>query len=147
MGRRLLALSLSAALPVGAICAPLLHAHADDHHDIHHLGIRIHAHLGGHGPKKHADDHSHEGLNRHASPGGSAFEDDSGLEQVTSVQLFVASQTDTVKAARPEPLGVALLIPSESVLHLSLRVSHGHDPPFVSRLSSRAPPVTLFPRL
>jgi len=59
--RRLLAVCLSVAVPIGALCAPLVHAHLDDHHGGHHQANRVHAHLGGHD----LDDHhasSEQGL-------------------------------------------------------------------------------------
>ena len=140
--RRFLAVSLSVAVPVGALCAPLVHAHPDDHHVGHHDTSRVHAHLGAHEFDDH--DRNHYAIDHHAvRPGASEVAADTDPEQVTRVQFFVADQPDEPIPVGLQPLGFTLPVPLESVMRRPPAVSHGHDPPVVSLSTPRAPPAIL----
>jgi len=140
--RRLLAVSLAIAVPVGALCAPLVHAHPDDHHDGHHGASRVHSHLAAHGidhtgPTAHDIDHHHVRL------GAFEIEAGAGTELVTRVQFFVADQPNDLIPIGLLPLGFALPAPLESVMRRPPVVSHSHDPPLARSGPSRAPPAIL----
>ena len=149
--RRLLAVSLSVAVPIGALCAPLVHVHPDDHHDGHHASGRVHAHLSGHNLDDHDRDHhdddhdiDHHDIDDHDAPSNSvAVEAEDDPEQVARATFFVAVQVDDLIPAGLQPLGFTLPAPLESIMARPPAVSHGHDPPAVSASSPRAPPARL----
>lgn len=128
--RTLTAVGLSVAIPLGALCAPLVHAHVDDQHADHHAANRVHAHLGGHD------------VDHHVSLAGElAIEPDQDPEHITRLQVFVA-----VYAAAPSFLALpraryTLPAPLESVMRRPPSVVHSHGPPSASSAGSRAPPV------
>lgn len=135
--RRLLAALLALAVPVGAVCAPLMHAHRDDHHDSHHRAPTVHAHFSGHQDGHHAQPH------HHVAPGVPQIEAESDPEQVTRVQFFVADQPHVLAPVALQPVGFTVSPSLDSVMGRPPLVSHGHDPPLVSRSSPRAPPALL----
>lgn len=124
-------MSLMALLPVGALCAPLVHAHLDDHHAPHHAGRTIHAHV-----------HPHTTVPGHA---GDTHPDDPVVRpeeagRILALQLFVAIAPSVtvpaIAAARylpPAPLQSAAPRPPV--------VSHAHDPPAAGSVAPRAPPA------
>ena len=127
---RLLAVCLCVAVPIGALCAPLVHAHVDDHHAGHHDANRVHAHLSGHD------------VDRHVSSGGDlAIGPDVDPEHITRLQIFVA-----IHAAAPLSVALAharytLPTPLESIMRRPPAVVHSHGPPGASFAGSRAPPA------
>lgn len=130
MTRTFTAVALSVAIPLGALCAPLVHAHMDDHHDGHHAATRVHAHLGGHG----VDHHS-------SSKDGRAIEPDADPDHVIRLQVFVA-----VHAAAPAApaLPQARYTPPallESIMRRPPAEVYSHGPPGASPAGPRAPPV------
>lgn len=153
--RRFLAVSLALAVPIGALCAPLVHAHPDDHHGGHHAASRVHAHLGGHNLDNHERDHhdgdldhhgddlDHHGDDHDGPSNSAAVEPEGEPEQVSRVSFFVAVQVDDLIPAGLQPLGFTLPVPLESVMRQPPAVSHAHDPPVVARSSPRAPPTYL----
>lgn len=114
-------------MPLGALCAPLVHAHVDGHDADHHPAHEIHAHF---------SDHS----TRSTAAGGPRLQEDETGRPVY-LQLFVA----VAHACFDIPAAVAtsweLGAPAESPARHSLHVAHGHDPPFLRSLQSRAPPA------
>jgi len=140
--RRLLAVSLAITVPVGALCAPLVHAHPDDHHDGYHGASRVHSHLAAHGIG-HAGRTGHDIDHRHVRPGASEIEHGADTELVTRVQFFVADQPNDLIPIGLQPLGFTLAAPLESVMRRPPVVSHGHDPPLARSGPSRAPPAIL----
>lgn len=128
--RRLLAVCLSVAVPIGALCAPLVHAHLDDHHGDHHDANRVHAHLGGHD------------VDRHVSPGHElAIEPDADPEHVTRLQVFVAVHAAAPASPALPQTRYTLPAPLESVMRRPPAVVHSHDPPATSSAGPRAPPA------
>ena len=136
--RRLLASLLALAVPVGAVCAPLLHAHRNDDHGSHHSARTVHAHFSGH-----QSNHHHAQPHHHAAPGVPAIEAASDPELVTRVQFFVADHPNALIPVALQPMGFTLAVPLDSAMGRPPLVSHGHDPPLVSRSSPRAPPSLL----
>lgn len=132
MRRALTAVGLSLAIPLGALSAPLLHAHAPQLGADHHDSPEIHAHWGGqthgHGPR---DRVVPEGVER----------DDHESERAVSLQWFVAVPQASFDVPQGVVTSVDVEVPSESAAHDPLRVVHGHDPPFLPSLGSRAPPA------
>jgi len=131
--RSLTAVALSAAIPLGALCAPLVHAHVDGHDADHHGSHEIHAHL---------SQHSHSGHPASSTAAAVRVEEDEAGRAVY-LQLFVA----VAHASFDVPAAVATSwdfpVPAERPARHSLRVVHGHDPPFLTSLPSRAPPAFL----
>ena len=125
--RTLTAVGLSLAIPLGALSAPLVHAHPDEFDTDHHRAHEIHAHFTGHSPLP-------------TVPDGARL-DDHEAERAISLQVFVAvaqASFDGLAAALPS---LQLGTPAEAPAHHSLRIVHGHDPPCISSLGSRAPPA------
>ena len=156
MGRRLLASILALCVPVGGLCAPLVHAHADDHRDPHHQGARVHAHLGGHGGAHHhvhdvfgrdaSRDHSHDVT--HAARVDHAYRSWTGdveesSERSISVQYFVAVDTHAFVPTALQQDGYRLPAPLELVLRRAPTVVHSHGPPSRAGTAPRAPPLPL----
>jgi hypothetical protein len=150
VGRRVLALALAACVPLGALCAPLVHAHADDHHDPHHDGSRVHAHLGGHGSARHQvrhDDHDTDhhvaaSLDEHHSR-LAEIEETGAREDVVRLQFFVAVDAHAFVAAGLQQGTYRLPPPLESVMRRPPIVVRSHGPPDRSPSASRAPPAHL----
>ena len=74
--RWLTAVGLSMAIPLGALCAPLVHAHLDEVGTGHHRAREIHAHFTGHSAVS-------------TLPAGARLDDHEG-ERAVYLQLFVA---------------------------------------------------------
>ncbi len=128
MIRRLLALGLVLAVPVGAVCAPFLHAHLDTDHDDHHA-ISVHAHFSSHAPAR----VTHDGVSV----------EETDRDHAIYLQVFVAVeaavfQTPALPRAVFAPVPLIERAPRTFVL-----VTHGHDPPLVHALDSRPPPLVL----
>ena len=115
------------AIPLGALSAPLVHAHLDELDTDHHRAHEIHAHFAGHSSLP-------------TFPGGARL-DDHEAERAVYLQVFVA----VAQASFDVPAAVVttwqLDTPAEAPACHSLRIVHGHDPPFVGSLASRAPPA------
>lgn len=124
--RTLTAVGLSVAIPLGALSAPFVHAHLDELDTDHHRAHEIHAHFSGHSSLP-------------TFPDG-AILDDHEAERAVYLQVFVA----VAQASFDVPAAVVttwqLGTPAEAPARHSLRIVHGHDPPFVGSVASRAPP-------
>ena len=126
--RTLTAVGLSVAIPLGALCAPLVHAHVDARETDHHRAHEIHAHVSDHAA-------------RSTAPDGSTVQHEDETGRAVYLQLFVS----VAHAGFDIPAAVVMSwkhlgAAAESPAHQSLHVVHGHDPPFLRSLSSRAPP-------
>jgi hypothetical protein len=147
--RRLLAVGLSVAVPMGALCAPLVHAHLDDHHGGHHDANRVHAHLAGHppapeapaGPRRSAS--AEAGVDHHVVSAGHelAVEPDADPEDVTRVQVFLAVHAAAPTSPALPQARYSLPAPLESVMRRPPVAGHSHDPPAASSTGPRAPPA------
>ena len=130
MGRRLLAISLTIALQAGALTAPLVHAHLDDHHDDHHAAGPVHAHLDGHA------------LEHQALSGMPAIHAEESPWSVVHIPLFVAEHADVwLEPALPQA-PFLFVDAGESLMRQPPDVVRSHGPPSVRPSSSRAPPVS-----
>jgi hypothetical protein len=123
--RRLVTFALAVAVQAGAVYAPFLHAHVDEDHDDHH-STSVHAHFSGHTPS-------------HALHHGMAV-DDLDHDRAVYLQMFVAVQATAfeIPAVAPAPFDLTAL--PERPAHVTVEVTHGHDPPLVAALDSRPPP-------
>jgi hypothetical protein len=125
--RRVLTFGLAVAVQAGAVCAPFLHAHIDENSD-HHRPTSVHAHFSGHIP-------SHPACN------GIAV-DEADHDRAIYLQVFVV-QPVPVEVPAAVPTLFDLTAPPEQPAHVTVEVTHGHDPPLVSALDSRPPPSFL----
>lgn len=126
--RKLAAAVLCIALQAMTFDLPLIHAHLDDHDTAHHASRTVHAHLAAH--------HGEPVSNR---PVWSADDHDRAVS--ISVMAMNASPAPVVAAVMPS---IALpASPSISWHPLALEHTHGHDPPWLASLASRAPPPLL----
>jgi hypothetical protein len=123
--RRVLTFGLAVAVQAGAVCAPFLHAHVDEDAD-HHQPAAVHAHLSGHAPS-------------HAAHCGIAL-DEPDHDRAIYLQAFVAVQPAPFEVPAAAPALFDLTTPPEQPAHVTVEVTHGHDPPLVSALDSRPPP-------
>ena len=128
--RTLTAVGLSVAIPLGALCAPLVHAHVDGHDADHQPAHEIHAHVSDHSTRSTAAD------------GSTVHEDETG--RAVYLQLFVAVAHASFEIPVAAATSWDLRAPAESPARHSLHVVHGHDPPFLTSLPSRAPPAFPF---
>jgi hypothetical protein len=126
--KRLLAFGVAVAVQIGAVWAPFLHAHVDEDAG-HHQPTAVHAHLSGHAPS-------------HAAHCGMAL-DEPDHDRAIYLQVFVAVQTVPFEVPAAAPALFDLTAPPEQPAHVTVEVTHGHDPPLVSALDSRPPPSFL----
>lgn len=129
MGRRLLAIGLAFALQVGALTAPLVHAHVGHNEDGHVGATRIHSHAGGHA-------HQHE-----ASSDAAVVHGDEDQDRVVNVPAFVAASAHAyLQPALPQaPFSIAEV--GESLVRQQPDVVRSHGPPDSRPSAPRAPPV------
>ena len=132
MIRTLTAVGLSVAIPLGALSAPLLHAHPDELDTDHHRAHEVHAHLTRHASLPIA----HDGVARDNARLG-----DHEGERAVYLQLFVAVAQASFDVPAAVVTSWQLGTPAESAARHSLRVVHGHDPPCFRSLASRGPPA------
>jgi len=130
--RRGLATVLAVAVQVSAVTAPMAHVHLDDHETAHHHAREMHTHLSSHGAS----------ATRPVDPHVASLTDDDGDERVLSVSGFVATGVDAFPGAVAIPVEIAIVIPDEETVSRVPVVAHGHDPPGLSVLPSRAPPLS-----
>ncbi|MBI2186579.1 MAG: hypothetical protein HYU37_05570 [Acidobacteria bacterium] len=142
---QLAAVVLCLALPVGALYAPLVHAHFDGHHQDHHQPGAVHAHFGGHAAAHHPS-HSRE-------RGGSAVERGvpgartvrAGVtdepEQTTRLQIFVAVEAGAFTPPSLPPARFTLAPVPASIMRQPPHEVRSHGPPAARLLSPRAPPL------
>jgi hypothetical protein len=128
--RKALAISLSLAIQVAALSAPLVHAHPDEHATAHHDGKTVHTHWGGH---EHKSDHRD-------GPALTAQDDQNRAVSVTMLVAVTSVATRIVAVTEAPFLPPA---PMELAAHRSVEVTHGHDPPTLPALQPRAPPALL----
>lgn len=131
MARRLIAMGLCAALPVGAWAAPLVHVHPDLHHDDHRAAA-VHAHFGGH-------HHGVSGFSRTADQ--QAVESHDDPEQTTRLQIFVAVASAPFMPPALPPSRFALGPEPGSVMRRPPDMVRSHGPPRLRIGPSRAPPA------
>jgi hypothetical protein len=129
VARKALAIVLSLAVQGAAIGAPLAHAHPDDHATDHHRGRAVHVHWGGHAHAHHPTGVPALGADDH--------------DRAVFVNTFVGVAASVLDARAVAHETFELPIPTETTTHRPVEVAHGHDPPWRSSLSSRAPPAFL----
>jgi hypothetical protein len=127
--RKALAVALSLAIQVAALSAPFVHAHPDQHATAHHDGSAIHSHWGGHG---HKSDHPD-------GPGLSGPDED----RAVFMAAFVAVTAGAARTVAVVESPFVPPTPTELAAHRSVEIAHGHDPPALRSLPSRAPPAFL----
>ena len=125
MIRRVLTFGLAVAVQTGTVWGPFLHAHVDEDHDDHH-STPVHAHFSGHAPS-------------HAVHKGVAV-DEPDHNRAIYLQVFVAVQPAAFEIPAIAPALFDLAAPPERPAHVTVEITHGHDPPLVSALDSRPPP-------
>jgi hypothetical protein len=130
--RRWVAAFVSSAIPVAALCAPLVHAHPDHHDSDHHVAAVVHAHVAPH-PADHHD------RRRNSSESTVRDHDE---EQTLRLQVYVAVGQTSYELPAATLTVVQLATPGETLAHRPVIVIHGHDPPQFPT-SSRAPPSRL----
>jgi hypothetical protein len=127
--RRCVALALAVAVQAMLVELPALHAHLDDHVTDHHHARTIHAHF-----------EQHHSPRPHDQPGFEADDHDSAVSFTATTALaskwfsaavLTTAIADVSAAFRPKVMP-------------SFEVTHGHDPPWIASLASRAPPACLF---
>ncbi len=128
--RRLVAVALCVLVQAFVLASPLVHAHPDDHDEDHEHGSAVHAHLGGH-------DHGHA---HEDAENGPALEPEH--ERAVYLPLFISEPLTAFDLPAATPQAFAFNAPGEATGHVSVAVSHGHDPPLVSSTPPRAPPVS-----
>lgn len=149
MSRRLVASLVVAAIPVGTLCAPFLHAHVAD--DGHHP-TAVHSHVAGHdrGHHHHGDQPADPHASRsaaaphdrdHGDPGAALHAGDD--ERAIYLQASVAVSATMPDIPLAPPACFTLATPPEQPAHASVEVTHGHDPPLLPAVASRPPPHTL----
>lgn len=126
MTRALIAAGLSVAIPVAAVCAPLVHAHLDAHATDHHGARVVHAHFSAHDVSFVPFDQPRLGTHDE--------------ERTIALQVFVAVAVPSFDVPVASTTSVPLVAPLEASAHRPVDVVHGHDPPSEGTLSSRAPP-------
>ena len=130
---RVQAIALVVAVPVGAMCAPFLHAHIDDDDHDHPHATSVHAHFAPH-PTTHA---AHDGIQ------GGINVEERDHDRALYLQVFVAVQPAIFDVPSIAPSSFVLTAPPERPAHIAVEVSHGLDPPLASALDSRPPPLFL----
>jgi hypothetical protein len=129
-----LALILGLAVQTAATMAPFVHAHLDDHATEHHGSARaIHSHFAEH-------HHHHE---QQLPPAHGPSVDDPDDDRAVVFPLFVAVGSQSFELAPFAVTFAELPPPVERPAHRSVDIVHGHDPPFVPSVPSRAPPAFL----
>ncbi len=137
--RTLTAVGLSVTIPLGALSAPLVHAHLDELDTDHHRAHEIHAHVAGHSSLPTALPTTLPTVLPTTTDGLRL--DDHDAERAVSLQLFVAVAQASFDVPAAVVASSQLGTPAEAPARHSLRIVHGHDPPFVGSLASRAPPA------
>lgn len=127
LARKLLAIAAVGAVQWSAFLAPYMHVHLDDHVTAHHAGHAMHAHLSEH----------RELATHHDAPEIEAPDDDRAIYP----QVFVAVQSGVTELPAIVEETFDVPVPAERPGQRPLDVAHGHDPPVIANLSSRAPPV------
>lgn len=127
--RKVIAVTLSLAVHAAAIGAPFVHAHPDDHATGHHGPRAIHSHRAGHAASHH-----------HAGGPALQTEDHDRAVFLGAMAAVAASTLDAPGVTH----GVFVLpVPVDGVVHRGLEIAHGHDPPLLVGIPSRAPPACL----
>ena len=126
MIHRVLTFGLAVAVQAGALYAPFLHAHVDEDADHHHPSP-VHAHFSGHTARSEA----HHGVSLQEPE----------HDRAIYLQMFVAVQAPLFEIPAVPPPLFALAAAPERPAHMTVEVTHGHDPPRVHALDSRPPPI------
>lgn len=127
--RKALVFVLSFAIQAAALSAPLVHTHPDDHATEHHGGRTMHAHWSG---------HSHS-----AHPLDSPALEPPDHDRAVFLTAFLAVAGFSLVTPSVPPVVFELPVPAESAAHRAVDIAHGHDPPYLQSLPSRAPPTFL----
>ena len=117
------------AVQFAALSAPLLHAHPDEHATDHHRAHEVHAHFERH-------------VARLRPAGESTVDHPDDNDRAVFVGLFVGVAATVVDLPAAAPAPFELAQPSERRSFGALYGFHGHDPPLIRSLSSRAPPAS-----
>jgi hypothetical protein len=117
--------ALALAVPAAAVRAPFLHAHPDEHATDHHAAPAVHAHFSSHG---------------HTTRTSGPAIGDADHDRAVRLQLFVAVAAAAFALAATPSEYFVLPVPAITAAHRPVHVVHGHDPPALTSLSSRAPP-------
>ena len=130
MFRRFVALGLVLGLQSFAWAGSGVHAHLDTHGTDHHDGRVVHAHAASHAaPTAAGDDHAVD-IDLHAPDDGA----------VLALDPFVAVEGASLEHVALAAVAFAALAPDQLVAKGRLDADGGHDPPFLSSRSTRAPP-------
>jgi hypothetical protein len=113
------------AVPMGAFCAPFLHAHLDE--EDHHRAA-VHTHFSGH-------EREHHDL------GGVSLQEPEH-DRAIYLQAYMAVQTAIFDIPVAPPPEFDTTAPRERTAHPTVEVTHGHDPPLLPALDSRPPPLS-----
>lgn len=127
--RRSVVWLVAVAVPLGAFCAPFLHAHIDEEN---HQRAAVHTHFSGHAPDHERDHHDHDGISLQGAE----------HDRAIYLQAYLAVQVAFFDIAAPTPV-FDIGSPEERTAHPAVEVSHGHDPPRLDALASRPPPSFL----
>ena len=130
--RKFVALGSAVTVQFAVFVAPFMHVHLDDHVTAHHAGQAMHAHLSEHAEHAVAH-HDHDGLEFEAPDNDRAI----------YPTVFVAIGAVAFEAPAIVAETFQILVPAERPARRPLEVAHGHDPPIIANLSSRAPPSPL----
>jgi hypothetical protein len=126
--RRLTAASLVVLVEFGVLSSPLQHLHLDAQQTEHHQGQALHAHLSGH-------------LAARPRTSGPIADHQERDGRTIAAPIFVCGAAQPFSlAAVPSPQ-FAFLAPAVRACGRAPRRVYGHDPPFLSRGPSRAPPA------
>lgn len=127
--RKVIAVALALAVQTTGLTAPFVHAHPDDHTTDHHDGHAIHAHAAGHAP-------AHDPTN---APSLGAEDHD----RAVYVNAFVAVAVASFSAPEVELTTFELAAPVERAAYRPVEILRTHDPPALTSVPSRAPPLSL----
>lgn len=134
--RKAVAVVLVLAVQGGALVAPLVHAHPDDHATGHHRVRTIHSHFSG---------HSHEHRDAHATAHSDRPAVQAATDNDRAIYLgpFLAVAAPSFNSPALVHIAFRLGVPAEIPAHEAFEVYHGHDPPILTTLPARAPPILL----
>jgi hypothetical protein len=127
--RKVVAIALALAVQGGALTAPLVHAHPDEHATDHHAAGTVHTHWAG---------HTHS-----SQPSDIPAFDTADPDRAVFLNAFVAVATTVFSAPAAALTAFALPVAAERAAHRRVEIVRSHDPPCIRSLCSRAPPAFL----
>ena len=134
--RQVIAVVLVLAVQGGALVAPLVHAHPDDHATGHHRAGTIHSHFSGHS-------HEHEDAHATADSRQQAVRAADDTDRAIYLGPFLAVAARSFNNPVLVHGAFRVSVPAEIPAHEVFEVYHGHDPPVLTALPPRAPPILL----